>query len=813
VPILASFLLPAHIFIFFSHSPRSDCDTSAFASLFSILALPSSPVGVCYPDVFTRCPDPAPIRSSFSSPADPPFLLTGQRSADLFRGSQPCAATPSMPLAHFKFFSVSSPPPHTSSPRVPLHPLLFAQFASVCPESDDICYVDWLCAPRCPWVRRCCPAGIFPWSVSWAPPHLSWLHCDHSFFRACFDKAAQDRARGIIISSTSPSDPAFAAACSCSFVVFRVLRNSGAVVMWAFASGDFGAVAATTSYVDIPEPCAPLQLPSSRFCSAAWTRALSWFPDRVFVARTVNGIDFGRRFGFLGNRLTTCEYDNNTSYFTHQHVLEGLYADERVKRWRLGPFAQRPLFNLRCNPQGAVTKAFSSKVRPVDDLSAPHDGVSSVNDGTVSAGITHTRVDMFVAAIRRLGRHCVIWKADVTGAYKLVRVALQDIHLLGSHTRLGYDVSAVFPFGGRPSGDIWDDYGTALEFSGRMFARPDVLGRYVDDFVGLTASAAAQPDWARASFSLLAFMHVCDVLGVPMDKFDIGTRVEILGVLLDTDLMLAVLSDERRGHVVALLSDWLSRSVASRSELESLAGLLNWLCFVVPNGRAFLGRVISMLHSTRRTAGTLAVTDAIRQDLRFWHEVLCDKDWKGEALFLDEKWIAADDLALFTDACLLGHGALCGQDWYGAAWTDEVYTLAREARVCDCERHSRDGVSMPFLEAMAVVAAAATWGSRWARRRITFFCDCQPAIDAFNNRYSKSHPLLFAIRSLCFVAHRHNFTFRFRWLSSRANAFADALSRQDFARFHQLCLLQGFSPAHSMASPAAWPRGDYETRR
>ena len=188
---------------------------------------------------------------------------------------------------------------------------------------------------------------------------------------------------------------------------------------------------------------------------------------------------------------------------------------------------------------------------------------------------------------------------------------------------------AVFPSGGRPSGDIWDDDGTALEFSGRMLARHDALGRYVDDFVSLTVPAATQPDWARASFSLLAFMHVCDVLGVPMDKFDIGTRVEILGVLLDTVLMLAVLSDERRGHAVALRSDWLARSAASRSELECLAGLLNWLCFVVPNGRAFLGRVISILHSTRRKAGTLAVTDAFRQDLRFWHEMICDKDWKG----------------------------------------------------------------------------------------------------------------------------------------------------------------------------------------
>ena len=94
---------------------------------------------------------------------------------------------------------------------------------------------------------------------------------------------------------------------------------------------------------------------------------------------------------------------------------------------------------------------------------------------------------------------------------------------------------------------------------------------------------------------------------------------------------------------------------------------------------------------------------------------------------------------------------------------------------------------------------------------MTFFCDCMLAIEAMNKCNSPSHALLFAIRTLCFIAHTSGFVFRFRWLSTKDNAFADALSRLDFTRFYSLCASQGLSVEPRPCIPASLPRGPYES--
>ena len=350
----------------------------------------------------------------------------------------------------------------------------------------------------------------------------------------------------------------------------------------------------------------------------------------------------------------------------------------------------------------------------------------------------------------------------------------------------------------------------ATEFAGRHLASPDVLGRYSDDFCGLTAPVNGRPDWERATLSWLAFMDVCDKLGVPMDKFEIGTSVELLGILLDTDLMLASLTEVKRQRCVAELRDWSQRRQCTRTELQQLVGLLNFICVVVQNGRAFLGRAIALLHATHRERGSILLDKGFRSDISFWYDVMSDPAWSGQALFLEEKWLDSGSLDLFTDAEPTGHGARHGQHWYGVPWSTEDLTLAADACVCDCARHRDRGVSMPFLEMLAFAYAAATWGHLWRGKKITLYSDCQPAIQAFNKRYSSSPELLFVIRLIVILAHRCDFVFRLEWLSTTDNAIADALSRRDFDRFRTLCAAQGISIDSSPTSVSRLPRTPYE---
>ena len=117
---------------------------------------------------------------------------------------------------------------------------------------------------------------------------------------------------------------------------------------------------------------------------------------------------------------------------------------------------------------------------------------------------------------------------------------------------------------------------------------------------------------------------------------------------------------------------------------------------------------------------------------------------------------------------------------------------------------------MPILEALAYAYAAATWGHLWHGKKVTIYSDCKPAMEAMNKRYSPSPALLFVIRLPVFLAHIHNFVFRFVWLSTHHNAIAGALSRRDFLRSHAICDEQDMCRSSWPTRVSALPRAPYE---
>ena len=125
--------------------------------------------------------------------------------------------------------------------------------------------------------------------------------------------------------------------------------------------------------------------------------------------------------------------------------------------------------------------------------------------------------------------------------------------------------------------------------------------------------------------------------------------------------------------------------------------------------------------------------------------------------------------ASFTDACVEGYAAVCGTEWFHATWTEEQQRLAQD------DDMSRD--SMPWKELYAIVAAAATWGSKWARRRVLFFTDCMPVVHALAKGASRTRRIMQLIRLLHHYAATHHFVYRVQHIPGVENDIADELSR------------------------------------
>lgn len=214
-----------------------------------------------------------------------------------------------------------------------------------------------------------------------------------------------------------------------------------------------------------------------------------------------------------------------------------------------------------------------------------------------------------------------------------------------------------------------------------------------------------------------------------------------------------------------------ARSV-SVLDVQRLAGKLQFLCRVVPPGRAFIRGLYGLLagHGTR--SSPITVDTVTRADLQWWRSFL--PAWSGSCGFpAYDAPHSPLDIVVETDACLTGWGIIHRGSWAAGQWS----TREREASF----RTSR--VSVPFLELLAIVKAALLWGREWAGRRVLFWGDCLPMVQALRKPDSSSPKIARLLRVLADQAVACRFEFTARWWSSKDNRRADLLSRGDVQVF------------------------------
>jgi hypothetical protein len=221
-----------------------------------------------------------------------------------------------------------------------------------------------------------------------------------------------------------------------------------------------------------------------------------------------------------------------------------------------------------------------------------------------------------------------------------------------------------------------------------------------------------------------------------------------------------------------VLHQWLPRSTCSLRQLQSLVGTLQRAAYVVRHGRTFLQclrDLVTAHHSSPAfDENAITITAEARDDLRWWQQHI--EQWNGVSLLWEEQWLDRTSiLQPHTDACVEGYAAVCGTQWFHGRWTPDQEHAARDSTM------ARD--SMPWKELFAIVAAAATWGHRWERRKIIFLTDCMPVVQALTKGASRTRRIMQLIRALHHYAARHHFTYRTEHVPGVDNSIADELSR------------------------------------
>lgn len=513
--------------------------------------------------------------------------------------------------------------------------------------------------------------------------------------------------------------------------------------------------------------CTALQPIYTQLNPDAWQRALRSHPDRAFARLLINGIRGGFRIGFNWARPRKSARRNMPSALEHPEVIDAYLRDERSRGRMLGPYEPEELTGLpayHINRFGVIPKGHNTgKWRLITDLSYPPG--ESINDGVDPdlCSLSYTSVEHVAEVASQLGKGTRLAKIDIESAYRLVPVHPQDRPLQAMLWRGQIYIDPMLPFGLRSAPKIFnaiaDTFQWYLQQQGIRY-----VFHYLDDFIVLGAPGTQECDKAMTVLN-----DACSFLGVPVAEHKRegpSTCLTFLGIEVDTEQSQLRLPQDKLQRLISLLEAWGDRKTCSRKELESLVGLLNHACKVVRSGRAFLRRMIDLLHAVpmhRLRPHPIRLNREFRSDLAWWRCFI--SKWNGVSFLAPPRHLPAKEMA--SDASgTWGCGAWHGTRWFQVRW-------------------GAVSVELPIMtkELLPIILACELWGPQWEGHCIQCHCDNQAVVACLRSRTSKNPHCLHMLRVLAFVEALYQFHLQPTYITTKANYLADDLSRNNAASF------------------------------
>ncbi|XP_046888607.1 uncharacterized protein LOC124475816 [Hypomesus transpacificus] len=273
-------------------------------------------------------------------------------------------------------------------------------------------------------------------------------------------------------------------------------------------------------------------------------------------------------------------------------VVDTLLAKETGKGYLLGPF---PVF--RVSPIGVATRKYSGEKRLIVDLSAPHNTQVPCINSLIPPepfSLYYTDIEHSIRLIKQAGVGAWLGKADITDAFKVMPLHPSQWHLFGIKWRSQMYFYARLAFGCRSSPCIFDTLSEALCWVLLNVHRLPFVLHLLDDF--LVVGFPFSPPARCISVVKATFGH----LGVPLSEEKTQgplTSIEFLGIQLDSVLMRASLPAEKLVRMRAVLASAAASVSMTKRDLLLLLGHLNFAMRIIPHGRSFVSRLLSVAKS------------------------------------------------------------------------------------------------------------------------------------------------------------------------------------------------------------------------
>lgn len=127
-----------------------------------------------------------------------------------------------------------------------------------------------------------------------------------------------------------------------------------------------------------------------------------------------------------------------------------------------GPFETIPFNNFQSSPLGLVPKHDPGKVRLIHDLSFPKGDSINFYTSREFTTVQYESLDRVIELVRSCGPNCLIAKADIQEAFRLIPIRPQDYPLLGFTWKGMFYHDKVLPMGSSVSCQTFERFSRAL---------------------------------------------------------------------------------------------------------------------------------------------------------------------------------------------------------------------------------------------------------------------------------------------------------------------------------------------------------------
>ena len=215
----------------------------------------------------------------------------------------------------------------------------------------------------------------------------------------------------------------------------------------------------------------------------AWEKYLHGYWDRQLLQL----IRFGFPLDFNRSCPLTHEQGNHKSAMDFPNDINAYIEEEKKYNALLGPFDSHPIASGHCSPFLTRAKPNSDRRRVIVDLSWPigasvNAGIDKTSYLGSTFSLTFPTVDDITKQLKSIGRGALIYKVDISRAFRHVKIDPGDFDLLGLEWQ-GVYVDTCVPFGTRHGSQIFQRLSDAVRYIMRQ--KGFLMVDYIDDYVGM----------------------------------------------------------------------------------------------------------------------------------------------------------------------------------------------------------------------------------------------------------------------------------------------------------------------------------------